>query len=233
METLSCNGRAGMVAIMSLEAENSGLASFVGWEVRGGASAGLGADDALALSQLGGTVEIYKLLAVAGRGFRPPTFLTVADISSQDAPGIHEAVGQADQFGDVAGFRQPWSLVYRQVVESNPRQSLPYAIYLLGVDPPAEATDEDLDVFNDFYTNVHLPEVAERRHALRSVRYELVREAKAPYTGGPRFLAIYEVDEASAAQRRHVGPPYSKGPAVWQSHRTPWRLWYRLLRPPN
>ena len=49
----------------------------------------------------------------------------------------------------------------------NPSGDLPHAIYLLGVNPPVDATEEDLDVFNDFYTNVHLPEVAERRHALR------------------------------------------------------------------
>ncbi len=225
-------GRTGIVATMTPDNEKSGLTSFVGWEVRGGASAGLDADDALSLSQLGETVDIYELLAVAGRGFRPPTFLTIADASGQGTPHIQEAEGQADQFGDVAGFRQPWSLVYRQVVASNPRESAPYAIYLLGVDPPAGATDEDLRIFNDFYTNVHLPEVAERRHALRSVRYELVREAKPSYTRAPQFLAIYEVDETSAAQRRHVGPPYSKGPAVWQGHRTPWRLWYRLLAAP-
>ncbi len=75
----------------------------------------------------------------------------------------------------------------------------PFAIYLLGVDPPADATDEDLEVFNDFYTDVHLPEVAERRRALRAVRYELVEAVRPPYQGAPRFLAVYEVDEKSAA----------------------------------
>jgi len=84
-------------------------------------------------------------------------------------------------------------------------------------------------VFNDFYTNVHLVEVAERRHALRAVRFELVDEIKAPYLGAPKFLATYEVDETSASQRRHVGPPYSTGPVAWQRHTTPWRLWYRRL----
>ena len=99
----------------------------------------------------------------------------------------------------------------------------------MGVNPPEDASDAELVTFNDFYTNVHLVEVAERRHALRAVRYELVEEIKAPYLGAPRFLAAYEVDEKSAAQRRHVGPPYSSGPAVWQRHSTPWRLWYRRL----
>jgi hypothetical protein len=107
----------------------------------------------------------------------------------------------------------------------------PYAIYLLGVNPPVDATERELEVFNDFYTNVHLPEVAERRHALRATRHELLREIRPPYQGAPRFLAVYEVDEQSASNRRHSGPPYAAGPEVWQRHTTPWRLWYRLLAP--
>ena len=111
----------------------------------------------------------------------------------------------------------------------NPRTVVPYAIYLLGVNPPAEVTEAELEVFNDFYTTVHLPEVAARRHALRAERYELVREVRAPYTGAPRFVAIYEVDEEAASRRRHTGPPYATGPEVWKGHKTPWRLWYRRL----
>ena len=97
------------------------------------------------------------------------------------------------------------------------------------MNPPADLSAKELVAFNDFYTNVHLVEVAERRHALRAVRFELVEEVKAPYLGAPQFLATYEVDEKSASQRRHVGPPYSAGPDVWQRHTTPWRLWYRRL----
>ncbi len=92
-------------------------------------------------------------------------------------------------------------------------------------------SDAELATFNDFYTNVHLVEVAERRNALRAVRYELLEEVQPPYLGAPRYLAVYEVDESSASHRRHVGPPYSRGPAVWQRHTTPWRLWYRRVGP--
>jgi hypothetical protein len=168
----------------------------------------------------------YELLAVAARGFRPPQFLTVVDLADHLGGELHEAVtaGASDEV-----VRQTWSMAYRQVAETAPKGVVPHAIYLLGVNPPEDATDEELVAFNDFYTNVHLHEVAERRHALRAARYELVRALKPPYQGAPRFLAAYEVDEAGAANRRHVGPPYSSGPAVWQEHKTPWRLWYRLL----
>jgi len=121
--------------------------------------------------------------------------------------------------------------VYRRIAETGPATVAPFAIYLLGVDPPEGVTDEELEEFNRFYTEVHLREVAERRHALRAVRYELARVVRPPYKPAPRFLAVYEVDEASAANRRHAGPPYATGPDVWQRHTTPWRLWYTRLGP--
>jgi hypothetical protein len=164
----------------------------------------------------------YDLLAVAARGFRPPQLLSVTSTGRADDSA---SGGQPDR----PGLRQTWSLLYRPVSATAPAKVAPFAIYLLGVDPPEDATDDDLAVFNDFYTNVHLPEVAERRSALRASRYELVQAVRPPYKGAPRFLAAYEVDEQSAANRRHSGPPYSSGPDIWRRHTTPWRLWYRRL----
>ena len=203
------------------------LTRWSGWDVRGGASTGSLAADQFARSapQDPATGGHYELLAVAARGFRPPKLLS----------GVHRRVDAtpagADEEPDRPGLRLTWSLLYRPVAETAPVGEAPFAIYLLGVDPPADATEEDLVVFNDFYTGVHLPEVAERRQARRAVRYELVDAVRPPYQGAPRFLAVYEVDEESAANRRHSGPPYARGPEVWQRHKTPWRLWYRRLDP--
>ncbi len=172
--------------------------------------------------------ERYDLLAVAARGFRPPQFLSVEPVAVDAAPA-DDAAPTETAAPDHEGLRQTWSLLYRQLVETTSRTTDPYAIYLLGVNPPPDATDAELEEFNRFYTEVHLPEVAERRHALRAVRYELAHELRPPYQGSPRFLAVYEVDEVSAADRRHVGPKYSAGPPVWQEHTTPWRLWYHRL----
>lgn len=197
------------------------LTHWTGWDRRGGGS---GVDGTAAFEhspETDGEVR-FELLAVAARGFRPPQFLTVRDLSADE---------DSDRSASDAGahLRATWSLVYQEVAETAPEGVVPHAIYLLGVNPPEGVTDEELEVFNDFYTNVHLVEVAERRHALRAVRYELAREVKPPYQGAPRFLATYAVDEAGATNRRHVGPPYSSGPKVWQRHTTPWRLWYRRL----
>jgi hypothetical protein len=164
----------------------------------------------------------YELLAVAGRGFRPPGFLVATTVEKIDGAA---SLANAEH----PGLRRTWSLLYRQIAETGPPAEKPFAIYLLGVNPPSDALPEELVVFNDFYTDVHLVEVAERRDALRAVRFELVDAIQPPYPAAPRFLAAYEVDEASASRRRHVGPPYSSGPDVWQRHTTPWRLWFQRL----
>jgi hypothetical protein len=208
---------------MSAQTVAYSVTSWTGWDVRGGA------DETLAVATFArsapgdsGSDERYELTAVAARGFRPPRFLRIAQVGDE---------GPAENAAEPGyeGLRQTWSLLYRRVAETGPRVVLPHSIYLLGVNPPAESTAEELDLFNEFYTHSHLPEVAERRHALRAVRYELLREVRPPHRGAPRYLAVYEVDEASAANRRHSGPAYSAGPDVWQRHTTPWRLWYRRL----
>jgi hypothetical protein len=201
----------------------SDVVSWRGWELRTGSRAVPGAIEAFERSTppFPSTESRYELLAVAARGFHPPQALS----SNARTEAAHEDL-DANEF---PGLRRVWSVLYRPIAETTRATKRPYAIYLLGVNPPDDVSDADLATFNDFYTNVHLVEVAERRHALRAVRYELIEELEAPYLGSPRFLAAYEVDESSASQRRHVGPPYSPGPEVWQRHTTPWRLWYRRL----
>jgi hypothetical protein len=211
--------------VTSQDARGGPIISWSGWDPRGKSTAAT--DAAAAFSAVPGahTEGRYELLAVAARGFRPPRFLRSIDVAAEHRDDV-----DAERFGP--RIKQTWSLEYRRLAETGPPLTAPFAIYLLGVNPPPDATDEDLRVFNNFYTDVHLPEVAARRHALRAERYEFVREVKAPYQGAPRFLAVYEVDEESASERRHTGPPYWSGPEVWQRHTTPWRLWYRRLDSP-
>lgn len=186
-----------------------------GWEPR----RAVDIEQAIALlSASGRRGELFVLDGVAARGFRPPRLLTITPVVDATAPE-HEAPAE---------LRLAWAVTYRQIAQTAPRQSVPYAIYLLGVNPPDGLSPEELAEFNGFYTDVHLREVAERRHALRAVRYERVEEIKPPYPSAPSYLAAYELDEPSAAVRRHTGPAYSPGPAVWQRHTTPWRLWYIL-----
>jgi hypothetical protein len=197
---------------------------WTGWDQRTGrnADAHAGEEFERTAPKFPSVESRYQLLAVAGRGFRPPGYLASLNVDTKN---------EAHSLKDAApvGLRQTWSTLYREIAETSPQRIKPFAIYLLGVNPPVDLSASELKDFNNFYTDVHLVEVAERRHALRAVRYELVEEIRPPYLGAPRFLAAYEVDETSASNRRHVGPPYSAGPDVWQRHTTPWRLWYRRV----
>ena len=195
-----------------------------GWELPDGGDPPTAEELARLLATEGG--DGYQLLAVAGRGFRPPRYLTVAP-SRADA----RSTGADDSSEDPGPLRRSWTVRYRRIAETRPAGPTRFAIYLLGVDPPKSATDTELEVFNAFYTDVHLREVAERRSALRAERYERDAAITSPIKGAPRYLAVYEFDEEGASRRRHTGPPYSSGPEVWQGHTTPWRLWYRRIAP--
>jgi hypothetical protein len=200
------------------------LTSWTGWDLRGKSQRPPDTAETFERSapEAPSGETRFELLAVAARGSRPPQFVISVDLAEEN----RAAAATADEH---PGLRQTWSLLYRRVMATGPPVATPHAIYLLGVNPPDDAGAEDLEIFNDFYSRVHLVEVAERRHALRAVRYELLDEVRPPYQGAPKYLAVYEVDATSAANRRHVGPPYAKGPDVWQRHTTPWRLWYRRL----
>jgi len=122
-----------------------------------------------------------------------------------------------------------WSLLYRYLAETGPASDPPHAIYLVGVNPPRGMSDEERATFIEFYTSVHVAEVAKRRHCARATVYELDRELLRPNEGAPQFLGAYEVADAASVVTRHVGFGYSRGPSVWEKHKTPWRLWYRSV----
>src|SRR5271170_684979 len=129
---------------------NRDFTSWTGWDLRGGR-----AGDPHAAEEFANTAPTYpnaesryELLAVAGRGFRPPGFLVSVNFEQKV-----EATSPPDN--TYLGLRQTWSTVYQQIAETNPAQEKPFAIYLLGVNPPADLSAKDLKIFNDFYTNVH------------------------------------------------------------------------------
>jgi hypothetical protein len=202
------------------DTSTAGLTMWAGWDARGGVSPEGALKAFVAEDGWSDNEERYELIAVAARGFRPPRFLSRTEIES-------DQVEPESPSG--AALRQTWSMHYERVRPVPGDVVPPYAIYLLGVNPPTDASAGDIVVFEDFYVDVHVREVAERRKALRAVPHKLVDVVRPPYNGAPYFLTAYELEEASASVRRHVGPPYSRGPEVWQRHSTPWRLWYRRL----
>jgi len=179
-------------------------------------------------------VARYELLATdrhGGFGAKLLTALTWGGEPDVDENDLQQTPPQLRDAPAVwqNGTSTSWSLLYRYLAETGSATAPPHAIYLVGVNPPSGMSNEDRTAFIEFYTSVHVPEVAKRRHCTRATVFELDRELLHPSEGAPQFLGAYEVADAAAVVTRHVGFGYSRGPAVWEKHKTPWRLWYRSV----
>jgi hypothetical protein len=102
-----------------------------------------------------------------------------------------------------------------------------------------DSSADELAEFNDFYSNIHVPEVVNGNPGfVRATRYEL--SGPDPRGDlGPHWLAVYEMDSEGAAQgysARNDGPPedrpaYTPGPSAWQRYEGWWRLLWRRVAP--
>ncbi|MFI0480249.1 hypothetical protein [Actinomadura sp. 9N215] len=128
-----------------------------------------------------------------------------------------------------------WRVVYEKVAETAPSTGNPGAIYIIGIEPPAGIGGDELAEFDEFYTNVHMPEATAVGGFSRGTRYTLRRSLEHPDPGCPRYLAVYEQaggsDEESRATLRTLveSDDWTPGPASWSGKTTPWRLWYRHI----
>jgi hypothetical protein len=191
----------------------------------------------------------YELMTPDPRGEFGPRFLAVYEMSDEGAAQTY--LGRAD--GPPEGRphytagppawddkKTTWRMIYRPIATTGSPSAAAYSIHLIGINPPADVDADGLKEFNDFYTDVHMPEVVAKYGYSRASRYELYRELLHPAPGCPRYLALYEADEETAARVKkgtfdskgdgddHISP----GPDVWQRHTTPWRLTYRRLPNP-
>jgi hypothetical protein len=129
-----------------------------------------------------------------------------------------------------------WRLIWHRLVPGHGELAAggaPY-LYFVAMNVPPDTDARGLQEFNDFYTNIHVPEVVAMSAFRSGIRYELHRDLRHPEPGAPRFLAVYEADETSRqrmAERRANpgGFKLSSGPPAWEAHDTLWRLWYRRL----
>jgi hypothetical protein len=98
---------------------------------------------------------------------------------------------------------------------------------------PAPGTDEKgLKEFNDFYNDIHVPEVLKNGGWVRGTRYQLYREFVHDEPGAPQYLAVYEGDASTKAfqdARKGGGPSPIVGPPSWEGRTTLWRLNYRRV----
>src|SRR3954451_24434339 len=114
----------------------------------------------------------------------------------------------------------------------------PY-MYWVGMNTPADTSPEEMAKFNDFYSNIHMHEVVQNNPGfVRGTRYEL-SEPDVRGTFGPRWLAVYEMEDEDAAKgyiARNDGPPegrpnYTAGPDAFKENEGWWRLIWNRIAP--
>jgi hypothetical protein len=129
-----------------------------------------------------------------------------------------------------------WRMLWRQLSATGSTDQAPESIFVVGMNPPADADADELAEFNAFYTETHVPEVMASGGYARATRHELYRAYAHPAPGCPRYCAIYEADAAATdgrEARRAARGSRSAGPPVWAKRDTVWRLVYRLIPPPD
>lgn len=179
----------------------------------------------------------YQLIGPDPRGDLGPGWLTVYELGGEEAVAsyLHRAGAGDTPLGsppDDRGGRVRWHLVWQRYPGYHGaigRWGRPY-LYLIGMDVPPGTSDAELRAFNQFYDELHVPEVVSVLGYEQGLRFELVRGLTHPEPGCPRFMATYAGDE-KAIRRAAEGIPADAirldGPQAWNNRRTQWRLLYR------
>ena len=187
----------------------------------------------------------YELLTPDPRGDFGPRWLAVYEMDGEAAAQAYAERNDGPPEGrptytpGPAAWQHmevPWRMIWRRVSSSGSSSQLPHSIFMVGMNVPPDTDEAGLAEFNEFYTNIHVPEVMANLGYSRGTRFELYRAFRHPAPGCPRFCAIYEGDEAATAanqQRRAKPQPggstFSSGPPTWEKRDTLWRLVYRRI----
>ena len=185
----------------------------------------------------------YELIEQDARGVFGPRWLAVYEMSDEAAAKGYIARNDGPPEGRPTYSPGPsawqsyegwWRLLWHRMVPEHGElggNAAPY-LYFVAMDEAPGSDAQGLREFNDFYTNIHVPEVVEVSKFLSGIRYQLYRELRHPEPKSPGYLAVYEADESSLQARkdRAANPtPLSSGPPSWEGHLTAWRLLYKRL----
>lgn len=178
----------------------------------------------------------YQLIGPDPRGDLGPGWLTVYELDGPDAAASYLRRAETGDAPPPAadGGRVRWHMVWRRrdgYQGAIGRWGRPY-LYLIGMDVPPGTSAAELAAFDEFYDELHVPEVVAVLAYDRALRFEQVRSLAHPDPGCPRFMAIYDGDE-KAIRRAAEGIPDGAirldGPPAWNNRSTRWRLLYRRL----
>jgi hypothetical protein len=187
----------------------------------------------------------YELLDPDPRGDFGPRWLAVYEMDGEAAArGYAErndgpAEGRPRYTPGPAAWSRTqgmWRMIWRGVSSAGSSNEPPDSIFMVGMNVPDDTDAAGLAAFNEFYTQIHVPEVMAMGGYSRGTRFELYRDFRHPAPGCPRFCAIYTANEAAtkANQEARANPrpgrtPLSSGPPTWEKHDTLWRLVYRRI----
>jgi hypothetical protein len=189
----------------------------------------------------------FELVVPDPRGDVGPRFLSSYDIADRESADryLEKTATGAAQYGAYSpgppvwqqNCDPVWRLAYARLTDYGTRPASVFGIFAVGIDAPDGASADELDEFDDFYSRVHIRELVDNFGFSRAIRYRLQHEIRYPAPRCPAFLAVYEAADPGVmvAARRAFDDPeanagkWTAGPAIWQAHTTPWRLWYRRL----
>lgn len=180
----------------------------------------------------------YELVGPDPRGVDAPKYLAVYEMAHEGAARTYGARNDGPAEGRPKYTSGPavwetmtlkWRMIWRTFAETGPAGGTPESIFVVGMNPPANASPAELTEFNDYYTKTHLPEVTEAGPYTRGTRHELYRPFLHPGSGAPRYLALYEADDPDRTGGPLPGTQPTPGPPIWDGRDTLWRLVYRRL----
>ena len=181
----------------------------------------------------------FELTKPDDRGDRGPTWLARYTLDAAGAERYVEEnagpgpVGSYSPFPEGIPMVPRWRLLWSTLsTAGSPLSGAPERLTLVGMDPAAGATEEDVREFNAFYDTVHVKEALHLMAAEHVTRYEISRSFLPDGEQPPRFAALYEYASPTPPAVAPVGP-VSDGPPVYANRNTRWRLGYTRVTPPS
>ncbi len=186
-----------------------------------------------ALTAAGGATFAHRLekLVQSPRRSFGPDYLSICEF---DAPPAPAELPQGDALEPLAGVHESmWNMSWRKISDTGVPSVRPDRARLLSLSPPDDATADEIADWNQFYTEVHVPEAMQRRGWTRATRWTLEHCSLHPNPGCPRYFVLYEGVGFKDATDEEVAAwgPWSQGPALWKRHVGAWTLDYRIIPP--
>ncbi|MEV8635433.1 hypothetical protein AB0395_27620 [Streptosporangium sp. NPDC051023] len=116
-----------------------------------------------------------------------------------------------------------WRMLWRRGESVGGSTAAPGRVALIGMDPAADASEDEVADFDAFYGGTHLTEILSGFGYTRGTCYELWQEFRHPAPGCPRHCAVYEADVPPPVP---VSAALSPGPRAWEEREVRWRLKY-------